>query len=276
MRMPSSKYLWTKLGSRLKRVRSSGKKKLNWIFVPGGPGLGSESVAPLTSILKFPGTIWHLDLPGDDSNTRGSIKNWKPALIEAVQALDNVILVGHSTGGMFALATPELQHLLKGLVLLDSAPDRSWQKQFAKRIQAFPLSKKTLDRMKKHEMAYLKKPSNNTLRNLVLSGTPYMFLKSHLKKGIRSMKNLPYNYKAFQWTEAHFDPIYKARWIPKIPTLILAGENDLATPLELFQKKKFMRKNIVMKEIKKAGHFPWIENPKDVIAAFNSFVNLVI
>jgi pimeloyl-ACP methyl ester carboxylesterase len=102
-----------------------------------------------------------------------------------------------------------------------------------------------------------------------------MFLKAHLEKGTRSLKKLPYNYKAIQWTELHFDPTYKARWIPKIPTLILSGENDLATPLELFQKKEFMRKNIVMKEIKKAGHFPWIENPKDVIAAFNSFVNLV-
>jgi pimeloyl-ACP methyl ester carboxylesterase len=110
-------YLRAKLESRLKRVRSSGKKKLNWIFLPGGPGLGSETIAPLTSILKLPGTIWHLDLPGDGSNLRGSFKNWKPALLEAVQALDNVILVGHSTGGMLALATPELQYLLKGLIL---------------------------------------------------------------------------------------------------------------------------------------------------------------
>ncbi|HEY4831856.1 MAG TPA: alpha/beta hydrolase, partial [Waddliaceae bacterium] len=90
-------------------------------------------------------------------------------------------------------------------------------------------------------------------------------------KGTCTLKKLPYNCKAIQWAEAHFDPTYKARWIPKIPTLILSGENDLATPLELFQKKEFLRKNIVMKEIKKAGHFPWIENPKDVVAAFNSF-----
>ncbi|HEY5260284.1 MAG TPA: alpha/beta hydrolase, partial [Rhabdochlamydiaceae bacterium] len=99
--MPISKYLWTKLGSRLNRIRSSGKKKLNWIFLPGGPGLGSEAIAPLTSILKLPGKTWLLDLPGDGSNLRGSFKNWKPALLEAVQALDNVILVGHSRGGMF-------------------------------------------------------------------------------------------------------------------------------------------------------------------------------
>jgi pimeloyl-ACP methyl ester carboxylesterase len=268
-------YLWTKLGSRLKRIRSSGKKKLNWIFIPGGPGLGSEAIAPLTSILKLPGTMWHLDLPGDGSNLRGSFKNWKRALLEAVRTLDNVIIVGHSRGGMFALATPELQHLLKGLVLLDAAPDRTWKEKFADRIQRFPLPKKTLAFMRKHEQAYSKKPSNTTLKNFVLSGTPYMFLKAYLEKGTRTLKKLPYNSKAIQWTEAHFDPTYKARWIPNIPTLILSGDNDQATPLELFQKKEFKRKNIVMKEIKKAGHFPWIENPKDVIAAFNSFLTVI-
>ncbi len=268
-------YLWTKLGSRLKRIRSSGKKNLNWIFIPGGPGLGSEAIAPLTSILKLPGTIWHLDLPGDGSNPRGSFKNWKPALLEAVQTLENVILVGHSRGGMFALATPELQHLLKGLVLLDAAPDRTWKDRLDQIIHGVPLPKKTLGNMRKYEQAYYKNPSNRTLKKFVLSGTHNMFLKAHLKKGTRTLKNLPYNYKAFQWAEAHFDPTYKARWIPKIPTLILSGENDLATPLELFQKKEFMRKNIIMKEIKKAGHFPWIENASDVIAAFNSFLTLI-
>ncbi len=270
-----SSYLWTKLGSRLKRVRSTGKKKLNWIFIPGGPGLGSESIAPLTSILKLPGKMWHLDLPGDGSNRRGSFKNWKAALLEAVRALDNVILVGHSRGGMFALATPKLQQMLKGLVLMDSAPNTDWHSEYAKTIQRFPLPKKTLSHMKELEKAHSKRPSNSSLKKWVLAGAPYMFTKDHLEKGIRSLQNLPYNYKATQWANVHFDPKYKARWIPKIPTLILSGENDLATPLELFQKKEFTRKNIVMKEIKKAGHFPWIENPSDVVTAFNFFVNLV-
>jgi hypothetical protein len=89
-----SSYLWTKLGSRLKRVRTTGKKNLNWIFVPGGLGLGSEAIAPLTSILKLPGTIWHLDLPGDGSNPRGSFKNLKPALLEAVQ-MKEIKKAGH-------------------------------------------------------------------------------------------------------------------------------------------------------------------------------------
>jgi pimeloyl-ACP methyl ester carboxylesterase len=210
-------------------------------------------------------------LPGDGSNLQGSIKNWKQALLEAVQSLENVILVGHSRGGMFALATPELQHLLKGLVLLDAAPDRTWKAHFAGRIQTYPIPKKTLAEMKRYEAAYSKKPSNSSLKNFVLSGAPYMFAKEHLKQGILTLKNLPYNYKAIQWAETHFDKTYQAQWVPKLPTLILSGENDLATPLHLFQNKKFQRSNIFMKEIKHAGHFPWIENPAAVVAAFNAF-----
>ena len=170
--MHHSTYLWTKLGARLQLISSSEGKNLNWIFLPGGPGLGSEVLTPLTSLLKLPGTVWHLDLPGDGSNLQGSIKNWKQALLEAVQSLENVILVGHSRGGMFALATPELQHLLKGLVLLDAAPDRTWKAHFAGRIQTYPIPKKTLAEMKRYEAAYSKKPSNSSLRNFVLSGAP--------------------------------------------------------------------------------------------------------
>jgi pimeloyl-ACP methyl ester carboxylesterase len=260
-------YLWTKSGCRLQLIRASEGKNLHWLFLPGGPGLGSEALSPLTSILKLPGTSWHVDLPGDGSNRAGSIKHWKPAFLEAVRAFENVILVGHSRGGMFALATPELQKNLKGLVLLDTAPDNSWQQHFARRIKKHPLPEAD-----KLEKAYRKNPSNASLKAFILAGTPYMFNKASLKKGTESLKNLPYNYKAIQWTQAHFDPTYTAKWIPKIPTLILSGEDDLATPLSLFQKKQYKRSNILQREIKDAGHFPWIENPRGVISAFNDYV----
>jgi pimeloyl-ACP methyl ester carboxylesterase len=269
--MRSSSYLWTELGARLKLVRTGAGENLHWVFLPGGPGLGSEALAPLTSLLTLPGTLWHLDLPGDDSNLKGSFKNWKPALLEAVTALENVILVGHSKGGMLALATPELQRCLKGLILLDTTPDMSWREQFARRVLHFPLSQETKVEMKKLEAAYRKKPSNNSIMKLTVAGASFMFRKENLEKGVKFLRDLPYNYKAFQWTEAHFDPTYKARWIPKIPTLILAGEDDMATPLQLFQKKEYQRSNILMREIKNAGHFPWMENPADVVAAFNEY-----
>lgn len=85
------------------------------------------------------------------------------------------------------------------------------------------------------------------------------------------MKRLPYNYETCNWSKEHFDSIYKAQWIPQdVLTLIIAGSEDHLTPISLFKDhKEFNRRNILIKEISHAGHFPWIENPKSVAAAFD-------
>lgn len=87
-------YLWTKSRARLQLVRSSEGRNLQWLFLPGGPGLGSESLFPLLNILELPGSTWRLDLPGDGSNTtlnnKESFSHWSSALTEATKALENV------------------------------------------------------------------------------------------------------------------------------------------------------------------------------------------
>lgn len=263
----------TPSGARLKLFQSSSKEgSYNWLFLPGGPGLGSESLHPLLEILELPGSSWTLDLPGDGSNVAANnseaFSHWQEALIEAAGAFDKPILVAHSTGAMFALATPELETLLAGLVLLDSAPDRHWKQAFASRTKSLDVSE-----IEKAEAVYKKGPSNATLKALVIAGAPLMFTEEGFEKGVRSLYNLPYNYEAFQWAEEHFDPIYEAKWAAeKLPTLILAGSEDLATPLSLYsEQKRFQRKNILLKEIAHAGHFPWIENPAAVKAAFDAY-----
>ncbi len=132
------KNLWTKSKARLRFLKTN-PGNYNWLFLPGGPGLGSESLTGLTDLLNLPGSTWQLDLPGDGSNTTGDFSRWPEALIEAVSALPHVILVAHSSGGMFALATPEVENKLRGLVLMDSAPDASWQTSFAAAVKANPL-----------------------------------------------------------------------------------------------------------------------------------------
>jgi|HubBroStandDraft_3_1064219.scaffolds.fasta_scaffold176434_2 pimeloyl-ACP methyl ester carboxylesterase len=46
-----------------------------------------------------------------------------PAILE--------IIVGHSTGGMYVLATPALEPLVSGLVLVSTAPDARWHPRAA-------------------------------------------------------------------------------------------------------------------------------------------------
>ncbi len=269
-------YLWTSLKARLQLIRSTPGANYHWLFLPGGPGLGSESLNGLTKILKLPGTIWHLDLPGDGANITTNdekfFSHWSEALIEAVNALPNVILVAHSTGGMYALSTPALSKTLVGLVLMDSAPDASWQKSFLQHVNNHPIKD-----IKQLQTSYLKKPTNDLLKKLTIASAPYSFTKKGLRRGITLLKSLPFNYKTCEWSGKHFDPRYKAKWIPKsIPTLILAGEKDqLISPRIFAESKKFQRKNIKFRYIKNAGHFPWIENPRQVVSVFNEYYHFL-
>lgn len=264
-------YLWTTSKSRLQMIKTEAGKNYHWLFLPGGPGLGSESLTELSQMLSLPGTIWHLDLPGDGSNTSDSacFSQWSRGLVEAVNALDNVILVAHSTGGMYALATPELEHALTGLVLIDSAPDASWQIKFNDYIKQHPLAEiETL------QNKYIKQPSNETLKKLTVASVPYLFTTTGLKKGIALLESLTsFNFKSCDWSAQHFDSSYKAKWIPKnTPTLIIAGDDDQITPVYLFtEKKEFQSEKIIIRPIKNAGHYPWIDNPAGVIAAFEEY-----
>ena len=214
-------YLWTQSKARLQFIRANSGECYNWIFLPGGPRIGSESLNGLTQILSLPGAAWHLDLPGDGSNITSDdsydFANWSKALLEAVSALKNVILVAHSTGGMYALATAALEKILTGLVLMDSAPDATWQQAFAEYVKKYPLA--VVEQLQK---LYEQSPSNETLKQATIASAPYFMTKHGLKKSIDLLESLPFNYKSHAWSAKYFDETYKAAWIPKkLPTLIL-------------------------------------------------------
>ena len=152
------------------------------------------------------------------------------ALIEAVSILEHVILVAHSTRGMYALYTPELETKLKGLVLIDSARNTLWQETFMHYAQENSLPKIT----QCHSL-YEKNQSNERLGDLTVASAPYSFTPHFIKQGVALLESLPYNYKTCEWSKHYFDQTYEAKWYPKtIPTLILAGEFDIITPLKFF------------------------------------------
>lgn len=264
------KEIKTTSNARLQFVRSTNENR-HFLFLPGGPGLGSESLIPLINILSLPGTIWRLDLPGDGSNTTdnnyAAFSHWQAALIEAVSAFEHVILVAHSSGGMFALSTPEIESQIDGLILLSSAPDASWQKAFDKTLSDFPLPELEI-------LVKLYPPGNELLKKLTIASAPYFLTEKSMLEGIKMLQSMPYNYEAFQWSAEHFDQTYRAKWIPqKIPTLILGGDKDLITPQTLFKESKlFQRDNIKIETIKNAGHFPWLDDPKAVVSAFREYL----
>lgn len=261
--------LWTPSGVRL-RAATRRPGPWNFLFVPGGPGLGSESLAGLVDVCALPGTAWLVDLPGDGSNRGPAVpakpfEGWPDVLIEALDGLDHVVMVGHSTGGMFLLSVPELEARLAGLVLVSSAPDAGWRAKFGQWAEAHPLPE-VADAAER----YGADPGDETLRALTLAAAPWSFTEPVLTQGRALMADLPYCHDAVAWADANFDETYQARWRPRsLPTLIVGGAEDhIVDPGVWDAADGFAGPNVIRRTIGGAGHFPWIESPDAVRGAF--------
>lgn len=263
---------YTPSGVRLRR-RSARPGALDWLLLPGGPGIGSESLHELADALDVPGAVWLVDLPGDGSNRdapgapRDPFSVWPGVVVEAAQAVENPVFAGHSTGGMYLLATPELEAHLKGLVLLDTAPDAAWQPRFMAMAEASPLPE-----VAAATAAYEADRRDANIAAIAVASAPWNFTPAGVPTGRELLARMPYNAAAVDWSDAHFDHSYAARWWPTgIPVLRLSGAEDRIVWQGGWDAPRFRTPNVLDRLIPAAGHFPWIENPVAVAAAFDEF-----
>ncbi len=268
---------WTPSGARLGLFKKDHDSKTNWIFLPGGPGLGSESLHTLIEgLIELPGSMWCLDLPGDGSNVlhngvKLDISNSFVALEEATSHFNKPILVAHSTGGMYALSIPSLKKYLAGIILMGAAPDKTWQVSFIEHIKNNPIPGiHTL------EKAYRSNPCFETLRDNTVAFAPYLFTDRGVAAGISLLEKLPYNFSAVEWSAKYFDEMYEAKWYPEnLPALIFTGAQDKIVPLRFFLKdQRFKGKNTIIRDIPEAGHYPWVERADAVKELFGEFYRL--
>lgn len=258
---------YTPSGVRMRR-HSARPGPLNWLLLPGGPGIGSESLQELADALDVPGTVWLIDLPGDGSNTDAMgadpFAAWPQVLLEAAQAVPDAVFAGHSTGGMYLLATPALKDHVRGLALLDTAPDCSWHAEYVAMTRQHPLPG-----FDAAAAAYGSEPSIDNLRALAVASAEWNFTRAGLAAGRDLLARMPYNSAAVEWSDANFDHSYRAQWWPSdIPILRLWGDSDRIVSQRAWQNPRFDTANMIAREIRGAGHFPWIENPQAVVAAF--------
>ncbi len=216
--------LFTPSGVRLRR-HSERVGALHWLLLPGGPGIGSESLHELAAALRTPGSVWLVDLPGDGSNLAppgagtDPFHAWPEVLVEAAQALPNVVFVGHSTGGMYLLSTQALQDHVVALALISSAPSADWRPRFFEMTQRHPLP--AVDAATR---AYEAERSSARLRDIAVASAEWNFTPEGLAAGRDLLGRMPYNADAVDWSERSFDDVYIATWWPStIPTLILSG-----------------------------------------------------
>ncbi len=259
----------TQHGARLLKIQSRDVSP-NWLFLPGGPGLGSASLQGLSDKINLPGTLWNVDFPNDGDNLLDddsiTLERWQQAVIEACQQFKEVYLIAHSFAGMLALTINQLDDLIQGLVLINSAPDQSWQKQlmFNDMDDAF---------YEKYD-AYIQMQNNQTYREFCLECYPVFFAENEYEKGKKFLQQLSYNNRAYQWAENFFHPHFNPTWIPSVPTLII-GCHDQLTPINLFlQHKEYQRDNIKIEAIEGDSHFAWFSHLQKIEHSIKIFFDI--
>jgi pimeloyl-ACP methyl ester carboxylesterase len=273
---PDTEDRYTPSGVRLRaRTRRSGTP--DWLFLPGGPGIGSESLHELVDALDVPGTCWMVDLPGDGSNTgapgapQDLFSAWPHAVVEAAEAVETPVFAGHSTGGMYLLATPELEPLLRGLVLISTAPSAEWLPAFVAMTERDPLPE-VAAATERYEAA----PTDAHLRDIAVASAPWNFTPEGLAAGKDLLARMPYNGAAVAWSDEHFDTTYVSAWWPQtVPTLIVSGGEDRIVTQRLWDDRRFLGEHVLWRTIAGGAHFPWIERPAAVRAAFAEFAGAI-
>ena len=101
----------------------------------------------------------------------------------------------------------------------------------------------------------------------------YYFTPDFLKKGTEILFRGEFNFHAMNWwlskaPSIDFDKIL----IPKVPALIIGGSEDCAVPFKGYlSDTRFLKSNIILKEIEGGSHFPWLEKPEEVKYLFEQF-----
>jgi len=223
--------------------------------------------------LDVDGALWGVDLPGDGSNISppGGVGepylDWPGVLIEAAKALPNAVFVGHSTGGMYLLSTPELESCLIGLVLVSTAPDARWHARFVGMAGKHPLPA-----VDEASARYEAEPTPERLRDVAVASAEWNFAPECVEKGRELLSRMPYNPAAVTWSDQNFDLVYSAKWWPKrLPTLILSGGDDRIVDQSLWDDTTYRGAHVVHRTVDGGEHFLWIEQPGAVRAAFSEF-----
>ncbi len=252
-------------GTRLTPVKKADGFNLNIFCLPGGPGLSSESLRELAELIETPGAVWLVDFPENgDNHVEGcelDCQKWGGYLIDVVKEFDNAVILGHSFGGHLALGLPELENLIKGLIIVNSSP-ALWLEAQAKEVQ-----RRNLPSLQNLQKSYADNPCDETFRPCFISAIPHFVIPEYIDKAKRILSHLPYNHRALKWwVETSQQTNWTASWIPKgVPTFIISGREDVVTPYYLFeQDARFHRPNIKHHIVDSSGHFCWIERPDEV------------
>lgn len=243
----------------------------NWLFLPGGPGLGAQYLFEFSKQLALPGTVSLVDFPLDGANQHGSlnIKQWQKGLFDLIQTIPNPILVTHSFSGMFALSLLEQHESLAGLVLMNTTTTNSFF-QHVSEMQR----KHDLPDLASAAAAFHLHRCKANFQRFWQDYKYYCFTQGEIVLGEKLMELFAYNDKSYYFAVQNFYSQFQYQQKQySFPVLTIASENDYVCPPRIFiDNKNYQAKNILNKIIPEAGHFPWLLHFEKVQNCFREFI----
>ncbi len=226
--------------------------KKNLIFLHGW-GVSSKIFKPLFYFLRNDFEIYAVDLPGFGAapiENQMSLKDYAEFVLDFIQKnkIKDPIVAGHSFGGAAAAKSALLYpESISKLVLIGSAAIREPDLKIRALAKAAKIFKKF----------FPEKSRAAVLKILNLGETDYAkienpVLKETFKKIIK--ENLAAELAAI-----------------KIPTLVVWGEKDEATPLKEGIKTAELIRGAELVVVKNAGHFMFLEKPNEFAKIIKKF-----
>lgn len=238
-----------------------GKEKGKSIVLLPGWLCDHTALDPIAQHLKENFKVYMIDvvgfgkseLPEEPMNTN-DYGDWLKELLENLK-IEEPILIGHSHGGRMAInyAGRNLGKLNK-IVLIDAAgikPKRS--KKYYIKVYTYKMLKNIYKILPKTKMfENMKERSMSKFGSADYKSSPGVLKKTMSNIVNEDLKDLMKNIK--------------------VPTLLIWGEKDTATPIEQGKTMEKLIPGSGLVEIKGAGHYSYLENLTLVYAVLDEFL----
>ena len=246
-------------GLEISYIRQSDNNPKFRILLVHGTGCDSRVFLGLLSELSKNHDVIAIDLPGHGNSSGIGFRGvadyaaFCSALVQHV-GWEDCVLVGHSMGGGVSIAmTLYDSQLVRGLILIDSGA----------RLRVSP---EVLDLAKKEAAEPQKRKKNSRVG----------FSDKTADSIIKNIREITDNSSALvtfkDWiADDTCDFMSRVSKI-ELPTLAICGREDVLTPLKYHQYLEERMPDCSLVVIEDAGHWPFVEKPKEVLTALEVFL----
>ena len=233
----------------------------------GGPGLDSSYFRPYLEPLADHLQLYFVDLRGSGRALRLPPSEYTiegmVADLEELRKKENhekIILLGHSFGGFLSLEyTLRFPRHVAGLILVSTAADTSFVDEFQKNIDRMPAVAKA------QRDFLVSKRTDADFKELMRRSLPVYFHDPVAANADAILERMHCGADVYAELKKNYLPYYsvekKLKEI-KVPTLVIAGENDLVVPPRFSKQLADGIVGSTFVTIPNSGHFPFVEGKK--------------